>query len=306
MATKDTPRSPTSRAADAGSSTTPRSKRALPGSLVAESVKANKATRAVTAVAQLDSTRLSSPDDEIPTPVRARKAGEIVAERFRTQIANGTLAIGHQLPREEELTAMFGIARTTLREALRVLESQGLLQIKRGRGGGGIITMPKLDTLAQSFAIVLQLRQTSLADIDDARLMIEPPLAGRLAAKHTDEDLDALRAIVDRAHDAAEANVRDQFGIAAAELHETIIERGGNTTMAVIGTLLHDLLDRHLRKAAFESDQDNMRRAVRSYRKLLVLIESGDAAATSAHWHRQLVFLQQRRGALQLLDVYDD
>ena len=238
--------------------------------------------------------------------IRVRKAGEVVAERFRRQIANGTLAIGHQLPSEEELTTMFGIARTTLREALRVLESQGLLEIKRGRGGGGIITMPRLDTLSQSLALVLQLQHTTLGDLDDARMMIEPPLAGRLASQHSDEDLEVLTAIVDRAHECAETDDKNGFGKAAAMLHEAIIERGGNNTMAVVGALLHDLVDRHLQSAAEISDHEQMSRAVRSYRKLIQLIESGDSVAATAHWHRQLVFLQQHRASIQLLDIFND
>jgi GntR family transcriptional regulator, transcriptional repressor for pyruvate dehydrogenase complex len=237
--------------------------------------------------------------------IRVRKAGEVVAERFRQQIANGTLAIGHQLPSEEELTTMFGIARTTLREALRVLESQGLLEIKRGRGGGGIITMPRLENLSQSLALVLQLQKTTLGDLDDARMLIEPPLAGRLASQHTDEDLEVLTAIVDQAHQCAETDDKTGFGKAAAALHEAIIERGGNNTMAVIGALLHDLMDRHLQSAAEISDHEQMGRAVRSYRKLIMLIESGDSAATSAHWHRQLVFLQQHRASIQMLDIFN-
>jgi GntR family transcriptional regulator, transcriptional repressor for pyruvate dehydrogenase complex len=237
--------------------------------------------------------------------IRVRKAGEVVAERFRQQIANGTLAIGHQLPSEEELTTMFGIARTTLREALRVLESQGLLAIKRGRGGGGIITMPRLENLSQSLALVLQLQKTTLGDLDDARMLLEPPLAGRLASQHTDEDLEALTAIVDQAHQCAETDDKSGFGKAAAALHEAIIERGGNNTMAVIGALLHDLMDRHLRSAAEISDHEQMSRAVRSYRKLIMLIESGDPVAASAHWHRQLVFLQQHRASIQMLDIFN-
>ncbi len=238
--------------------------------------------------------------------VRVRKAGEIVAERFRKQIAQGTLSIGHQLPSEEELTTMFGIARTTLREALRVLESQGLLEIKRGRGGGGIITMPRLENLSQSLALVLQLQQTTSGDLDEARMMIEPPLAGRLAAQHSDEDLDALNEIVEKAHQCAESNDRLGFGKAASALHEAVISRGRNNTMAVVGALLHDLMDRHLRSAAEISDYEQMSRAVRSYRKLIDLIASGDAVAASAHWHRQLVYLQQRRASIQLLDIYND
>ncbi len=254
---------------------------------------------------QTQSTRTQSwlgPSDE--NIVRVRKAGEVVAERFRKQIANGSLAIGHQLPSEEELTATFGIARTTLREALRVLESQGLLEIKRGRGGGGIITTPRLENLSQSLALVLQLQRTTLGDLDDARMLIEPPLAGRLAAAHSDEDLEALTAIVENAHRCAETDDKNGFGKAAAALHEAIIERGGNNTMAVIGALLHDLMDRHYHSAAEISDHEQMSRAVRSYRKLIELIEAGDSVAASAHWHRQLVYLQQRRAAIQMLDLF--
>ena len=77
-------------------------------------------------------------------------------------------------------------------------------------------------------------------------------------------------------------------------------------TMAVIGALLHDLMDRHYHSAAEISDHEQMSRAVRSYRKLIELIEAGDSAAASAHWHRQLVYLQQRRAAIQMLDLFKD
>ncbi|MEI8241045.1 MAG: GntR family transcriptional regulator, partial [Actinomycetota bacterium] len=69
------------------------------------------------------------------------KTGEAVAAFLRRRIVRGELPVGTKLPTEEELTERFGIARTTLREALRVLESQGLIHIKRGRGGGGTVTL---------------------------------------------------------------------------------------------------------------------------------------------------------------------
>jgi GntR family transcriptional regulator, transcriptional repressor for pyruvate dehydrogenase complex len=271
----------------------------------AQQTTKNVATRSVTSKGAAGAARWPRPDAN-ESLVRVQKVGEVVAARIRKQIATGALPVGHQLPREEELTATFGIARTTLREALRVLESQGLLEIKRGRGGGGIVTMPRLDNLSQSFALALQMQQTTLGDLDEARMMIEPPLAARLATQHTDEDLEVLGAIVDQANGAAEADDRKLFGAAAAALHEAIIVRGGNNTLAVLGALLHDLLDRHLAAAAAASSQEQMRLAVRSYRKLLVLIESGDATGASAHWHRQLVFLHRARATVQLLDVFDE
>ena len=125
-------------------------------------------------------------------PIRLPKTGEVVAERLRRQIARGELTIGQRLPPEDELTAVFGIARTTLREALRILESQGLVEIRRGRTGGPVVTMPKIDSLAEGLAVTLQLQGTTAGDLDVARQLIEPRLAARLAAKHTADDLDAL------------------------------------------------------------------------------------------------------------------
>ncbi len=141
-----------------------------------------------------------------------RKTGEAVAATFRRRIANGELAVGDRLPTEDELIQAFGIARTTLREALRILESQGLIHIRRGRGGGATVTMPDLVRLAEPLAVVLQLRKTTTADLDAARVLIEPHLAAKLALHHTDEDLAALRAVLAKASAAAEAADADAFG----------------------------------------------------------------------------------------------
>ena len=209
--------------------------------------------------------------------IRMLKTGEVVAERLRRQIARGELTIGQRLPPEDELTEVFGIARTTLREALRILESQGLLEIRRGRTGGPVVTMPKIDSLAEGLAVTLQLQGTTAGDLDVARQLIEPRLAGRLADTHSDDDLSALRAAADRAGVAADASDRTAFGAAALGMHETLIERAGNTTLATISALLHSLVAQFYVRAAARTDADKMQRAVRSYRKLVRLIETGDA-----------------------------
>ena len=89
---------------------------------------------------------------------RAQKTHEVIADRIREKIVNGTLKAGDLLPAEDELTLEMGVARTTLREALRVLESQGLIAIRRGRGGGPVVTHPNLDPIATALAVSLQLQ----------------------------------------------------------------------------------------------------------------------------------------------------
>lgn len=235
---------------------------------------------------------------------KGRKTGETVAAGIRQRIATGDLKIGDRLPTEEELTESFGIARTTLREGLRILESQGLIQIKRGRGGGATVTMPDLDRLAEPLAVMLQLRHTTAGDLDEARRLIEPQLASWLAKNHTDDDLAALRAVVGTASLAADANDHETFGLAAAKMHSTIIERGGNNTLSVISQLLHKLMIDRYTTAAMNADQALMRRAVRSYWKLVDLITDGEAERASAHWEKQMTWVLAESKD-RLLDVYN-
>jgi GntR family transcriptional repressor for pyruvate dehydrogenase complex len=233
-----------------------------------------------------------------------RKTGETVAAGIRRRIATGDLKIGDRLPTEEELTESFGIARTTLREGLRILESQGLIHIKRGRGGGATVTMPDLDRLAEPLAVMLQLLQTTAGDLDEARRLIEPQLASWLATHHTEDDLAALRAVVGVASLAADANDQEAFGSAAARMHATIIERGGNNTLSVVSQLLHKLMVDRYTTAAMNADQALMRRAVRSYWKLVDLIADGEAERASTHWEQQMVWVMAESKD-RLLDVYE-
>jgi DNA-binding FadR family transcriptional regulator len=248
-----------------------------------------------------------SANDPVTTDqqVRLPKTGEVVAERLRRQIARSELTIGQRLPPEDELTALFGIARTTLREALRILESQGLVEIRRGRTGGPVVTMPKIDSLAEGLAVTLQLQGTTAGDLDVARQLIEPRLAGRLATAHTVDDVAALRAAADRAAFAAETSDRTAFGAAALGMHETLIERAGNTTLATISALLHSLVAQFYVRSAARSDDEKMQRAARSYRKLVRLIDAGDAPAAEEHWRKQMTFTIEGWHRNEPLDLFD-
>ncbi len=239
-------------------------------------------------------------------PRQPAKTGEVVAAAIRRQIANGELVVGDRLQSEEEMTESLGVARTTLREALRVLESQGLIAIKRGRGGGPIVTMPELDRLAEPLAVVLQLRATTTTDLDAARALIEPNLAGWLAAKHTDDDLAALSAAATAAQVAADADDRVAFGRAAALVHETLLLRSGNNTLSVISQLLRRiLLERYVHAAAASASPPSvMRRAAKSYAKLVRLIAAGEAEAAKAHWEKQMGWMATA-GVDVPLDILD-
>jgi DNA-binding FadR family transcriptional regulator len=226
------------------------------------------------------------------------KSGELVARDLRSRIARGDLQPGDRLPPEDELMAALGLARTTVREGLRILESQGLIEVRRGRQGGGRVTHPTVEYLAKSLALTLQLQGVTYRDLDEAAQLIEPALAGRLATEHTDEDMAVLTAAVDRAAAAARANDRSAFGLAATAVHEAVSTRSGNTTLATLSRLLHELRTEYYTWAVVSSDQSTMERAARSYRRLVRLVQAGDAAGAEEHWRVQLSYIKSTHVAM--------
>jgi DNA-binding FadR family transcriptional regulator len=225
----------------------------------------------------------------------ALKAHEVVADEIRQRILHGELSEGQRLPPEDELTVQFGVARTTLREALRVLESQGLISVRRGRTGGPVVTHPDLAPISMALGVVLQLQGTTIGDLDDARQLIEPELAGRLASHHDDDDLTLLETSIDRAEEAAQRSDGLAFGLAAAEVHAALVESSGNRTLATLTRLLQSMLRDYYTQRMDVTEQALMLRAVRSYRKLLVLIRAGDAEGAAKHWRATMQFTIGKR-----------
>lgn len=232
----------------------------------------------------------------------AAKTYAIVADRLRRQIVSGELAEGQRLPPEEELTAQFGVARTTLREALRVLEDQGLIAIRRGRGGGPVVTHPSLEPVSMALATSLQLQGVTVGDLDAARRLMETEIAAQLARDHRPEDLVALQAAVDQAAGAAERDDPRAFGLAAAGVHAALVEQSGNLTLTTLSRLLEEMVNAYYTRNP-DLDQRLMRRAVKGYNKLLDLIRAGDDAGAAAHWEATMQYTVGAHDPDQLVTV---
>ncbi|MEY2521597.1 MAG: hypothetical protein QOJ66_162, partial [Ilumatobacteraceae bacterium] len=114
---------------------------------------------------------------------------DLVAGELRSQIISGELKEGDPLPPEDQLMEHAGVARTTVREALRILESEGLLVVRRGAGGGARIKTPSVSNVARYIGLVLQSQGATLQDVFDARLLLEAPAAGMLAEADDRDDI---------------------------------------------------------------------------------------------------------------------
>ena len=205
-----------------------------------------------------------------------------MADHLRSEIVSGNLATGHALPVERELVEAYGVSRPTLREALRILETEGLLEITRGVKGGARVLGPSLTLATHAFSMILQAKGTKLVDVQIARSIIEPPAARMVAERHAPEDLQVLR----RALDAERAAVgTPEFAFAAMRFHEALIGLSGNDTIDAFLQVLHDI---HADAALMFSKRRTSRRSalhtVAQHERLLAHIAAGDGRGAEALW----------------------
>ncbi len=122
---------------------------------------------------------------EVRRRLSARRTAEIIADELRRQIIEGELADGDLLPRQEVLVEQFNVSLVSLREALRILETEGLLSVRRGNRGGAVVHAPAKASAAYMLGLLLQSDYVPLGDLGTALQELEPMCAA-LAARRPD------------------------------------------------------------------------------------------------------------------------
>ena len=120
------------------------------------------------------------------------KASIAVAADLRSRIARGDLVDGQALPVESELMVELGVSKGVMREALRILEQQGLIEVRRGVGGGPRVRHPSIAEAAMAFGIFLQVAEVPVGDVWRSRDRLVAAAIERLASQRTDDDLRQL------------------------------------------------------------------------------------------------------------------
>lgn len=219
------------------------------------------------------------------------KMAEVIVERLRRQIVRGELLEGETLPSEQQLQARFGVARPTLREAFRILESESLITVRRGAHGGALVRVPNTDVAARYAALILEHRGTTLADLYEARIVIEPAAVGLLAVKRTHADIGQLRtALID--HDAHVGNPNRLIRTHTA-FHALLIELTGNHTLGVLTAMVQQIIDRanwkHIEADAGTPEYaTRTHRGLRAHHRVVDLIDAGAASDAVELWRKHL------------------
>jgi len=240
-------------------------------------------------------------------PRRIPKVAELVAAELRRRILSGELRSGEALSTESVLMEEYDVSRPTLREALRLLESQQLIAARRGSHHGPVVTLPDADVSARSFAMMLQLNAATLADVYACREIFEP-VAARMSAEHADDTaVERLRVIL--AEEVAAEEAGEAFTVPAWRFHTELVRLSGNSTMALFAEVLERISQRHAASQSVVVTPEQTRRSIRAHARLVELIASGDGEQAESYWRRhmraaseQLLADGAARSIIELLD----
>jgi DNA-binding FadR family transcriptional regulator len=239
-----------------------------------------------------------------------REKPQQVADELRRLIIAGELDEGDSLGHEPDLIQRFGVSRPSLREALRILETEGLITVVRGVQGGVVVHRPDRRQAARTAALILQTRNVPLADVFEARTILEP-IAVRMVAEARNRGASArrLRALI--AKEIESIDDAEEFGRANARFHEELVSMGGNQTLGIMAEMLDEVVARAITVLAQEGAAESKatrQRGVRSQERLVELIEAGDAEGAEEHWRKHMAVVgrvmlgQQAKTVIDLLD----
>jgi GntR family transcriptional repressor for pyruvate dehydrogenase complex len=172
--------------------------------------------------------------------VRQPRVAELIADALRRPILSGEIPEGGSLPRQEVLIERFKASLTSVREALRILELEGLITIRRGNVGGSIVHRPNVVSAAYNLGLLLQSRAVRLEDVAQTLRQLEPYCA-RLCAERPDRGTQLvpnLREIAKHGRDVA-GDRAFKWNETAREFHRAIVQHcGGETVSALVEALV--------------------------------------------------------------------
>jgi len=199
------------------------------------------------------------------------RASTRVARNIANDIQERQLPAGTKLDPEHVMIEKQGASRATVREALRLLELQGALTMKAGPGGGPVVSIPGVDHLAGALSLQLQFANATFRTVLEARRSVYPILVAEAAENATIEDIQALKASLQRLYDATEDS--DAAAREARHFYELVAVASKNLVLGFLVNALHHLSE----NSGIDYDMQHRQASARQADRILQAIENRDA-----------------------------
>ncbi len=217
--------------------------------------------------------------------LRQPRLAEMVADGLRERILSGELGDGDMLPKQDDLLAEFRVSPPSIREALRILETEGLITVQRGNVGGAVVHRPRQSKAAYMLGLVLQSRTVKLRDVVTAMRHLEPACAAACAVR-PDRETTILPRLKNNIDDSrAHLDDADRYIGLARQFHVELVAGCGNETMSLIVGALEALWSAHVDTLARKTsrhgsfaDREVRLTTLKEHEKIYKLIAKGDAS----------------------------
>lgn len=219
-----------------------------------------------------------------------RSKAEHVAQRILERILAAHLAPGSSFSTETELLAQFNVSRPTLRESLKMLEAQGVIDRRPGPGGGIIVRQPSIDTLAYGFSVFLRLHEVPFINVLKARELIEPALAAEAALNGSKADFDALEASIVRMKALDAQSDQDAFLEENRIFHSVIARASGNRLLEVFWTAIGILAGGEQHGVRYSVG--NQAHVIKAHQRILDACRRRDAATAATEMEKHVMSLE--------------
>ena len=205
---------------------------------------------------------------------------EDLVSQIESAILDGRLKAGDKLPAQRDLVDMFQTSRGPLREALRVLEQKGLIDIKRGVRGGAVIKRPGMAPVAESLGLLVRHRKITLAELSEFREGVEGNVAGIAAQRAAASDIDHLKELLEQANQHVRAGVDawEQFCQVDNRIHVAIAKAAGNRVYEFVLRMVHDNIQQYYEAHPLK-DQQFMLENFQDLRDIVTALEKQQATA---------------------------
>lgn len=218
-------------------------------------------------------------------PITVPKASDILAAKLRDLILSSQIVPGQSLPTERDLVLESGLSRSSVREALRVLEVEGLISIRPGRAGGSTVQLPGRNSIARSLQLFVRSHAIRLEALLECRIAIEPFLTGRAAANRTDQELKEIQEI--HARFAASENDVGAYKRLNLDWHLAIARASRNEVLiALMEAISQPIFD----AASYQqvTTPELRREAIQAHGAILKAIEARDSKLASSRMEKHL------------------
>lgn len=240
----------------------------------------------------LEATRLESASSQQSTLIRRHNIYEEVVEEIKRYIVDNGLAPGDRLPTESELAERFGVSRLTVREAIKVLESLGIIQ-SRTRDGMRLRAFT-LKPMTDHLRFVLEAEKATVVEIAQARQVLETSILPVVAQNVTAADFEEMEAAImalDAAItvlEAAEEGSRSPVAVSEADMrfHLALLRASRNRALEGFGSMLQEFF-RHIRGER-TIQPEHLRRSLDEHRGVVAALRTGDAESAQRIMERHL------------------